>query len=359
MPKIVFKGKLKYRLQSYLALSKISSTVLIKRLYNKSLNSAWPILFEIGVLFWRNQFNRAFEHKDIKEGRAYFDSLITTTGETFPVNSEPSEPNEPPGVWYEPSKKKPDIHALYLHGGGYTFRSDVSSFYAKALTSLLDVKLFMPHYRLTPENPHPAQVEDAIKAYKYMLEKGIDHKSIFLIGDSAGGHLVLMLLQELKTQNLPRPFLSIPLCPWTDIGKRGASLFGNDKYDLVQGYMAVKFGEWLQGNTSFTREQLSPISHDYSDLGPIYMQAGGKEILVDMIRDFAQKTKSDGTEVMLDVWPEMTHNFQMHGETHPDSKEAFKRLKEIIHHKIQQNKTWDISPRTEVSCQRFVASPQE
>jgi acetyl esterase/lipase len=359
MLKIIFKGKLKYQLQSYLTLSKISIDVFIKRMFQRSLNNAWPFLFEVGVLFWRNQFNRAFEHKDIKEGRAYFDSLITTTGETFSVTSEPSKPNEPSGYWYKPSEKKSDIHALYLHGGGYAFRSDISSNFAKALTSLLHANLFMPHYRLTPENPHPAQLEDAVQAYRYMLEKDIDPKTIFFIGDSAGGHLLLMVLQELKKQNLPRPFLSIPLCPWTDIGKRGASLFSNDKYDLVQGYMAVKFGEWLQGNTSFTREQLSPMSHDYSDLGPIYMQAGGKEILVDMIRDFAEKTKSQGTEIMLDVWPEMTHNFQMHGETHPDSKEAFERLKEIIHLKIQHNKTWDISPRTELSSQQFVASPQE
>jgi len=348
MSKIYFKGKLKYRLQSYLTLSKISIEVLIKRIFQRPLNSAWPILFEIGVFFWRNQFNRAFAFKDIKEGRAYFDSLITTTGESFPVIAEPIKPNEPVGEWYKLSEGQSDVHALYLHGGGYTFRSEVSVNFAKSLTALLGVNLFMPHYRLSPENPHPAQLEDAVRAYKYMLEKGIEPKRIFFIGDSAGGHLVLMLLQELKKQNLPRPFLSIPLCPWTDIGDRGASLFGNDKYDLVQGYMALKFGEWLQGETNYTREQLSPICHDYTKLGPIYIQAGGKEVLVDMICEFAQKLKTEGAEVMLDVWPEMTHNFQMHGLTHPDSKEAFKRLNEVIKLKANGDKSWQSNQKTKL-----------
>lgn len=346
MSKIYFRGEFLHRVRSYFALVNISIAALIRRIVGAPLNRKWPIIFEIGVLFWRHQFNGAFAAKNIARGRAYFDSLITTTGEHFAVTSLAS--SKLPGCWYGIKGKPPVTNVLYLHGGGYAFRSEVSSNFAKMLAGLLEAKLFMPHYRLTPENIHPAQLEDALTAYRYMLETGIAPNDLVLIGDSAGGHLVLMLLQALGRENLPRPALSIGLCPWTDIGDRGESLFQNDKHDLVQGYMALKFGEWLQGDSGYSREQLSPIYQTYTDLGPIYLQAGGREILVDMIRDFAREMKFQGAEVMLDVWPEMTHNFQMQGQTHPDGKEAFKRIQEVIKTKTDGRRKMSACSRTEV-----------
>lgn len=348
MAKLYFQGKLRYRIRSYIALAGFSVFVVLRRLVGAPLNPEWPILFEIGVYFWRHQFNAAFAAKNIQDGRAYFDSLITTTGDTYPVNSFASRPNEPAGAWHVIKGTKPAVTLLYCHGGGYTFHSDNSSIFAQTLAGLLDAKLFMPTYRLTPEHTHPAQLEDALCAYRFILKTGVDPSELVVIGDSAGGHLMLMLLQALREENLPRPALSIGLCPWTDIGDRGESLFKNDKYDLVQGYMALKFGEWLQGDSGYTREDLSPIDQDFHDLGPIYLQAGGREILVDMIRDFANVIKAQGTEVALDVWPEMTHNFQMHGRTHPDSKEAFDRMKEIIKIKLHGNAGMPSCHRTEV-----------
>ena len=330
MSKIKFNGKISYRISSYLKLSQIALKVIWSKLTKKSINSKWSTDFEIGVLFWRHQFNRAFSYSSIQEGRAYFESLITSVDEDFEVISTPTNPNEPRGEWHrldgQPTKNK----ILYLHGGGYTFRSEISLNFARMLAGLLKIELFMPFYRLTPEHPHPAQIEDALAAYKYLRNKGIEARNIIIIGDSAGGHLVLMLLLALKQLNLPQPAIGICLSPWTDIGERGKSFYGNDKYDLVQGYMAKQFGHWLQGNTNPVSESLSPIYQDFSNVAPIYVQAGVKEVLFDMIDEFASKLKAQNINITLDTWPQMTHNFQFHGNTHPDSKDAFSKIQNLI-----------------------------
>ena len=200
------------------------------------------------------------------------------------------------------------------------------------LAALLGLRVFAPDCRLTPEHPHPAQIEDALAAYRHLLACGIDPKDIVVIGDSAGGHLALMLLQALRDAGLPQPMLAIGLCPWTDTGNRGKSLRANDRYDLVQGSMALRFGEWLARAGAFTREELSPIHQDFSGLAPLYLQGGGREVLIDMIRDFASVVARQDCDVTLDVWPQMTHDFQAHGRTRPESGEAIDRIRAAIAH---------------------------
>jgi acetyl esterase/lipase len=219
---------------------------------------------------------------------------------------------------------------LYFHGGGYTFYAAITRHMIKTIAGAVGIEIFAPDYRLTPEHPHPAQIEDALAAYRFLLAQGADPARMVIAGDSAGGHLVLMTLVALRDAGLPQPALAVGLCPWTDIGERGVSLIDNNKFDLVQGYMAVKFGEWLKGPTGFTREQLSPIHQDFRGLAPIYLQGGGKEMLIDMIRDFAATVRDQGCDIMLDVWEHMTHDFQANGHTLPESREAPQRLAEAI-----------------------------
>lgn len=125
-------------------------------------------------------------------------------------------------------------------------------------------------------------------------------------------------------------------------------------YDLVQGWMALRFGEWLTGNSGFTREQLSPIHQDYTGLAPLYLQGGGREVLIDMIRDFARVVAQQDCNVTLDVWPQMTHDFQAHGKTRPESGEAIDRIRAAIAHYLAGDKhaPLDICARTELRSVR-------
>jgi len=279
---------------------------------------------EIGIRYWRHQFTKAMQMEDMKRGRALFDSLLTETDDTYEVDITPVA--EPAGLWITPQNVETDITLLYLHGGGYTFNGPISRRFAAMLAHHCSARLFMPLYRLTPEHPHPAQAEDALNGWSYLRESVPPDK----LGDSAGGHMALMLLQSLKARAQTQPALCIAICPWTDIGKRGESQTRNDQYDLVQGWMALKFGEWLDPEGKYGRDALSPTSHDFSGLAPIYIQAGGREVLRDMIVDFAQQQKTKGADVMLDLWADMPHNFPAYDSTKASSSEALARLRRLV-----------------------------
>lgn len=322
MPKTILQGRLSHRLRSFTILLGTTASVLARRAIGKPLVSEWRISFEIGTLFYRHQFNHAFSLQDIADSRAYFDSLYTVVEADPQVDVRSSAPGEPQGDWFIPRGHTSPLTMLYFHGGGYTFYAAVTRHFIAMLAQMLQVPIFAPHYRLTPEHPHPAQIDDGLAAYRFLLAKEVDPRHLVVAGDSAGGHLILMTLVKLREAGLRQPALAIALSPWTDVGRRGTSQFGNDRYDMVQGYQTLMFGQWLKGGTAHSDADLSPIHQDFRGMAPIYLQAGGKEILVDMIRDFAQTLQSQGAPVRLDVWEHMTHEFHAYGNTLPQSRQA-------------------------------------
>ena len=330
MARIEFHGAARHIVRSFAQLLRVTMSVHARRLVGRPLVPQWSAEAEIGNLFWRGQFDHAFALPDVAEGRAYFDSLQTFTDEVFQVDMQPGGVGAPRGDWFRPSGPAGPATILYFHGGGYAFYAGVTRRMIAMLAASLQTPIFAPDYRLTPEHPHPAQIEDALTACRFLLDRGVAPSSLVIAGDSAGGHLALMTLIALRDAGLPQPALALGLCPWTDIGARGASLTANDRYDLVQGWMAVRFGEWLRGTGGATREQLSPIHQDFAGLAPLYLQGGGKEVLIDMIRDFARVAEAQGADVMLDVWEHMTHDFQANGATLPESAEALVRLRDVI-----------------------------
>jgi len=287
----------------------------------------WDANLEIGIRFVRHQFTAAMTGGDIERGRLLFDSIQPETDDVYEVTVEPC--TAPKGTWVRPKDQRSDVTLLYLHGGGYTFHGGVSARYAAMLAHHTGAAVFAPDYRLTPEHPHPAQAEDALAAWSFVTGK-VAPKDVVVIGDSAGGHMSLMLLQTLKVQGLEQPALCIGLCPWTDIGERGASMRDNDTYDLVQGWMAVQFGKWLDPEGKYGREALSPIYQDYSGLAPIYVQAGGREVLRDMIVEFAEAQKEKGADIAIEVWPDMPHNFQAYDSLKTSSSMALQSIVDAI-----------------------------
>lgn len=330
MPKAVLSGRFRHKVRSVVTFLIVSAGVVARRLTGRPIVPEWTPIFEHATLFWRAQFNRAFALGDIAESRAYFDSFHFAPDRSPAVDIRPTKAGEPPGDWFIPHRLKSRATLLYFHGGGYSFYAAVSRQFIALLAETLGIAIFAPDYRLTPEHPHPAQIDDGIAAYRFLRGQGIDPGRLVVGGDSAGGHLALMLLAKLREAGLPQPSLAIALSPWTDIGRRGASQFGNDPYDLVQGYMTLQFAQWLKGGRRWTDAELSPIGQDLRGLAPIYLQAGGKEILVDMIRDFAQAVRTQGGQVRLDVWTHMNHEFHAYGDELPESAEALERVAQAI-----------------------------
>lgn len=330
MPRTVLQGRMSHSLRSLLALLCVSAEVLMRRSINRPMVRQWSIPFEIGTLFYRHQFKHALAMESIAEGRAYFDSLYNIAEPEPLVDIVPNPPHEPRGDWFIPRGHSSQSTILHFHGGGYAFYATVSRRFIAMLAQRLQVPIFAPDYRLTPEHSHPAQIEDAIAAYRYLLDHAVEPHKIVVTGDSAGGHLALMTLLALKAANLPQPALAVGISPWTDIGCRGESLFGNDCYDMVQGEQTLMYSRWLKGDRDCSNEDLSPVAQDFRGTAPIYLQAGGKEILVDMIRDFAHILHAQGVAVRLDVWQHMTHEFHGYGATLEQSREAIDRIQAAI-----------------------------
>lgn len=330
MPKAVLTGRLRYKIRSIATFSEILTKVIVRRMLGKRIVPEWTPIFEHSTLFWRAQFNHAFALANIVESRAYFDSFYFVPDNHPEVDVHPSQGLEPLGDWFIPRQPKTDMTMLYFHGGGYSFYAAVSRLFIAMLADMLGIAIFAPNYRLTPEHPYPAQIDDGLASYRFLCDEGIDPRKLVVCGDSAGGHLVLMLLVKLRESGLAQPRMGIALSPWTDIGRRGASQFGNDPYDMVQGYMTLQFAAWLRGAGTYSDAELSPIHQDLRGLAPIYLQAGGKEILVDMIRDFAKEVDAQGGQVRLDVWEHMNHEFHAYGDDLPDSSEALKCLAQAI-----------------------------
>ncbi|MGJ8529979.1 alpha/beta hydrolase [Maritalea sp.] len=352
MSKIKFNGPFGTSFASFLTLNRIAVSTFAQHLLGKRMEPSWDAYIEIGIRFWRHQFTKAMSHPDINVGRQIFDSLQTETDDIYPVRVE--ECATPNGHWYQPNTISSDATILYLHGGGYTFHGAMSARFASMLAHHNNLKLFAPDYRLTPEHPHPAQAEDALAAWHYVTQKTPADR-IIVIGDSAGGHMALSLLQTLKSKNQPQPALCIGLCPWTDIGPRGQSLHANDQYDLVQGWMALQFGEWLDPENQFGRDELSPISYDYAGLAPIYLQAGGREILRDMIIDFANVQAKNGADILLDLWDDMPHEFQAYDTTKASSREANARIRLAIKSHLESDCTFTAKEGLSVAMQgKFV-----
>lgn len=323
MPKLKFTGPISYRIKSLFAINRIALATYARHAVGKKIAPDWDANIEIGIRFMRHQFTKAVLDPNIAQGRLLFESLTPETDDIYEVTLHPSTTSK--GLWVRPKSKRSKMVLLYLHGGGYTFGGAIADRYAQMLAHHTGADLFMPHYRLTPEHPHPAQSNDAMAAWQY-VRQSTPAKNIIVIGDSAGGHMALMLLQSLKSAGLDQPALCIGLCPWTDIGDRGASLKDNDRYDLVQGWMAIKFGEWLDPNDIYGRAALSPIAHDYTGLAPLYLQTGGREVLHDMIKEFADAQRANGADVTLDIWPNMPHNFQTYDSYQSDAVEALKQI---------------------------------
>jgi len=352
MPRFAFHGPYRHRISSFLALNRIAIATYLRRLAGHRIAPDWTADQEIGVMFWRRQFTKAMRHPDRDTGRAILDSLQTETDDIYAVTSRPN--TAPIGDWHIPNRRVGTATILYLHGGGLAFHGKISLRFAQMLCHHTGAPLFAPDYRLTPEHKHPAQIDDALSAWHYLSQQ-TDPGKIVLIGDSAGGYLALMLMQKLRDLGLPQPALTIGLCPWTDIGNRGASLQGNDRYDLVQGWMALKFGDWLDAPGVPRRTELSPISYGFAGLAPLYLQTGGRENLHDMIVDFAQRQAQAGADVMLDAWPGMVHDFQLLDGTIADAQQANARIAQAVRWAVDGGDALASQGQTRLATGRFRA----
>ncbi len=323
-------GRLTYRFRNVLLLFWISLLVMMSRLRHGPRLSEWPWVFELATTFLKRQEQIAFSLATIAEQREFMDAIVVRSSELTHMQIKSVERATVRGRWFVPRTASGDYVILYLHGGGYAFSIRAHDNLIAFVALAAQARTFALDYRLSPEHPFPAQLEDAQATYQWILSSGIAPNRIVIAGDSAGGNLALVLLLALRDAQQPLPALTICLCPWTDMDSSYTSMKENERYDWIEQQMVVQWAEWFCRGTDPKNPLVSPVHADLRGLTPIYIQAGDAEILIDMIRMFVRKAQEQGTPISLEVWKQMNHVFQAYGMITPQSKEALQRIGEVI-----------------------------
>lgn len=254
------------------------------------------------------------ENPDIEKHRQSQDYIGTILGNTKSIHYREVDVEGMYGEWVSVNRahmKKYII--LHCHGGGY---STGSSLYARTLTSKLaestSMDVFCFDYRLAPENPYPAAVEDAMKAWNYLMLLGYGARDVVLTGDSAGGNLALSLALRLKGEGRLLPRGMVLMSPWTDLTSSGKSFQTKADLDPVLNgaYIDRMVKAYAEGQ-DLEDARISPLFGDFEGFPPVYIQVGENEILLSDSLRLHQAFIDANVSVKIDVWPGMWHVFQM------------------------------------------------
>ncbi len=234
------------------------------------------------------------------------------------------------GEWARADGTQPTATLLYLHGGGYFACSPrthrpFSGTYAKQ-----GFEVFVPDYRLAPENPFPAAVEDAEAAWQGLLDMGHAPESLTVSGDSAGGGLSLALMLTLRDKSRPLPAAAALFSPWTDLAATGSSVVSNAKRDAM--FWApglVRGGETYLGGVSADNPIASPHYAQLHGLPPLLIHVGEREILRDDSTRLAEHARAARVEVELRIWPVVPHVWQL-AQFVPEARQSMQAAADFL-----------------------------
>lgn len=293
------------------------SQSLIQQLLAGILRASLGLLFKG---FINPRFSVAFQ-------RRWMDLMAKTTLHAKMVASHDADVAGVPCRHYQTLHAQGTI--LYLHGGGYVGGSPDSH---KAITSHMakfaNARVVVPDYRLAPEHPCPAAIEDAVQVYQQLLAEGVQPETLTLMGDSAGGGLALATLQALKAQAAALPSSVILFSPWVDLTL-------NQLFDTDQEIMLTR--GWLENAVSAyagdqpERPATSPINGDLSGLPPVLIQVGADEILLNDSLRLCEALNQAGNPARLQVHPQRWHDFQIHAGVLADADQALITCARFIH----------------------------
>ncbi len=232
-----------------------------------------------------------------------------------------------PAEWIRVPESDKDAVLIYLHGGAYVLGSaETHRNLAWRLAVKARCRVLLVDYRLAPEHPYPAPVEDAIAAYDWVLEQGFDPSRIGISGDSAGGGLTFATLAKIKDTDRPMPAVAFGISPWTDLACTGKSLRTNAKADPMfdPGAIPRAVDFYLQGADPYD-PYASPLYADFEGFPPTMIHVGSSEILLDDARRLAHNMKEAGVLVELEVWRNMPHVWHVFAPFLPESTQAISR----------------------------------
>jgi monoterpene epsilon-lactone hydrolase len=279
--------------------------------------------------YWETMYATGAKQPPLDELREIIDKEWTKlTAEPGGVDYAEIDLGGRPAMWITPKGAAHDRVILTIHGGGfisgsmYTHRK-MFSHHAKAV----GCRALSIEYRLSPEHLYPAASDDAMGAYRWLLQHGFEARQIALYGDSSGAGLALSTLLRARDEKLPLPACVSVISAWLDMTLSGQSYQSNREKDVFfnKQMVGALVGMYLGPSGDPRNPYASPLLGDLAGLPPLYMQAGGDETLLDDSRQFVERANKAGVEARVEVFPEMLHTFQMAAGRAPEADDAIKK----------------------------------
>jgi acetyl esterase/lipase len=233
-----------------------------------------------------------------------------------------------PCLWAVPHGCREDRVLLSLHGGGCVTGSRFSHRKLFAhVAKATGCQALIVDYGRAPEHQHPSQVDECLKVYQWLLNRGIKPNHIATIGDSAGGNLCTTVVLAAKAKGLPLPAAVMPLSPWYDMEATAPSFETNAKVDrLISREMSLNMSQIFLGSASPRDPLANPLHADFTGFPPLYLQVGGYEAIRDDATRVAARAQAAGVEVRCDVYPEMQHVWHFMAGKAPEADDAIAKL---------------------------------
>lgn len=243
-----------------------------------------------------------------------------------------------PAEWVDVASSSSERIVLFLHGGGYVFGSPYTHrLITASIARTAGARVLSVDYRLAPEHPFPAAVEDAWGAYWWLLAQGIEAKRIVVMGDSAGAGLSLALMLVARDAGLPLPAGAALLSPWLDLSLQSESIQRNAATDYLSEVGLQAAANMYADRYDPHHPLISPMFADLRGLPPLLIQTGTAETLIDDARRFAQRARAANVQVTLEEWEEMVHVFHLWYRIEPKARQAVRHLGQFVHQQVDQN----------------------
>ncbi|WP_042455465.1 alpha/beta hydrolase [Neobacillus dielmonensis] len=278
--------------------------------------------------------NQASSATDITAARQGLEALSRLTPVADDIHVKKLLIEDIPAEWVTAPNAESDRVFLYLHGGAYIMGScNTHRYLASKLSRSTGARVLVPEYRLAPEHPYPAALEDALTVYRWLLATGISPEKIIIGGDSAGGGLTLSTLLTLKNEGETLPALAVLLSPWTDLAGSGESMESRAAADPWLKPDQTRFAPALYIRDLNPKNPIvSPIYADLSGLPPMLVHVGNDEILLSDSVRLVDRVQSAGGDATLKVWDDMWHVFQTFAI--PEGQQSIDEIGEFVQERL-------------------------